>query len=315
MMENFPSFPIMFGLDIAIILIALAVTLFFYRRRHMIYRTHAFFGAMLALGGVWVLTSIYIADLYSMTLMLTHAGEARAMSFMARLHTIYGWYASTAAAAMIAFGLTTMLSQILRQDKSQRAQLDLLEMHQSHFQQAAELAKVGYYIYDPDKENIEFFTDTHARNHGVGREEYARKASTLSNGMPLIHPDDRDILLKGYERVQQGETVYLSYRTTAGEREQKVREIVKPIFDENGKVVRELGTTLDVTEHIETEKLLSVAQRNEAIGQLTGGVAHDFNNLLAVIMGNLELLADELRAHRIDPELWEHAKNASLAAT
>ncbi|MGP6090076.1 ATP-binding protein [Antarctobacter jejuensis] len=40
------------------------------------------------------------------------------------------------------------------------------------------------------------------------------------------------------------------------------------------------------------------AQKQKAIGQLTGGVAHDFNNLLAVIMGNLELLRDE----ESDPE-------------
>jgi hypothetical protein len=32
----------------------------------------------------------------------------------------------------------------------------------------------------------------------------------------------------------------------------------------------------------------------ESIGQLTGGIAHDFNNLMAVILGNLELLAEDL---------------------
>jgi CheY-like chemotaxis protein len=34
----------------------------------------------------------------------------------------------------------------------------------------------------------------------------------------------------------------------------------------------------------------------EAVGQLTGGLAHDFNNLLAIMIGNLDLLAEELPA-------------------
>ena len=49
---------------------------------------------------------------------------------------------------------------------------------------------------------------------------------------------------------------------------------------------------VDVTERIRIEQRLREVQRMEAIGQLTGGLAHDFNNYLAVVIGNLDLLAD-----------------------
>jgi signal transduction histidine kinase/CHASE3 domain sensor protein/ActR/RegA family two-component response regulator len=66
----------------------------------------------------------------------------------------------------------------------------------------------------------------------------------------------------------------------------------------------------DITQRKHAEAQLRQAHKMQAIGQLTGGIAHDFNNLLAIIMGNLELLNEQLTTQ---PELYEMAQQALRA--
>ncbi len=56
-------------------------------------------------------------------------------------------------------------------------------------------------------------------------------------------------------------------------------------------IARHLGAMQD---RRSMHERLSQSERINAIGELTGGVAHDFNNLLTVIMGNTELLVEQL---------------------
>ena len=67
---------------------------------------------------------------------------------------------------------------------------------------------------------------------------------------------------------------------------------LNPIQLDEGLMV--LAAIADITERRQKDALLRQAQKMEAVGQLTGGVAHDFNNLLAVVLGNLELMKEQL---------------------
>lgn len=97
-----------------------------------------------------------------------------------------------------------------------------------------------------------------------------------------------------------------------------VRAIGQPMRDGAGRIIGASGALLDQTAHKvaqaalrATEAQLQQAQRLEVVGQLTGGIAHDFNNLLTVILGNAELLSEQLQDR---PALQSLAQMSRTAA-
>lgn len=74
-----------------------------------------------------------------------------------------------------------------------------------------------------------------------------------------------------------------------------------PVIDAKGHVYSVLGVSRDITERkqieelkLEMERKFQQSQKLESLGVLAGGLAHDFNNILAIILGQCDILSEDL---------------------
>jgi PAS domain S-box-containing protein len=104
-----------------------------------------------------------------------------------------------------------------------------------------------------------------------------------------VEHDDRHCLASGQILVVDDHQIKLPL---AGARIHKTTRV--PIIGDNGKPQYLLTVAEDLTDRKAVESQLQQAMKMEAVGNLTGGVAHDFNNLLMVMIGNLDLLAEDV---------------------
>jgi len=274
--------------DLALVFFTLGVTALSFGKRVQIRAAGAASGVILILTGMWLGAVVSIDDILR-SLYFWAAPGPRNVEFEAVRHGDLGWLLNLASAVLIGTGLWLLIHRVLYQFREQARLLDASKEREGRLHQAAQLARLGFYIYDREHRKVLYCTEQHAAAHGLSVTEFAEKSDNIDSWLQVIHPEDRDLVRRRYASVHEGNTVEMEYRVPTAEGERRVREVASSLRDDTGAVVRIIGTSQDVTEQRRMEHLLRQSVKMEAIGNLTGGIAHDFNNLLAVILGNLEL--------------------------
>ena len=182
---------------------------------------------------------------------------------------------------------------------------------------------VGVYIFwirANGHMEFEYVSDRWCEIHQIKRENVLSDVTRVNN---QVHPDDRnDFLARNQESFRNRVPFFWEGRFFIGDGKLRWLRIEStPVVFENGDV-RWFGVTLDITERkqaeAENKKLqmhLSQLQKAESLGRMAGSIAHHFNNQLSVVMGNLELVLDDLPDDAENRELLFQSFEAGHKAT
>jgi two-component system, cell cycle sensor histidine kinase and response regulator CckA len=111
-----------------------------------------------------------------------------------------------------------------------------------------------------------------------------------------VHPSDRTRIFNSIADAlaNSGETWSGEYRFRhAAGNYLQLLERAALVRGPSGRVVRFVGSLMDITARKQLQDQLCRSQKMEAFGQLAGGVAHDFNNFLTAILGYSDLVLSE----------------------
>ncbi|MEA3522886.1 MAG: DUF3365 domain-containing protein [Campylobacterota bacterium] len=164
---------------------------------------------------------------------------------------------------------------------------------------AQQIAKIGHWELDILKNTLHWSDEVYSI-FGLKKTLFHPTYETFVN---MIHPDDREMVNEAYKASLTDKKEYqVVHRIVLPDtyEEKTVEEKCTHYFDENGTVIRSLGTIQDISERRkleiqlqEKEEMMIAQSRHAAMGEMISMIAHQWRQPITVIsMVANNLLAD-----------------------
>lgn len=193
--------------------------------------------------------------------------------------------------------------QLLEENEALRARLrDLennvqrqqeLEREKYYLSEAQEIGSIGTWELDVEA-NVLLWTPENYKIFGVPLGEPLNYERFLE----CVHPDDRDYINEQWQAGVRGEPYDVEHRVIANGDVKWVREKAKLFFNSEGRVVRAIGVTQDITYLKKTEfDLKHAKERAEGSDRLKSAflanMSHDIRTPLNAIIGYTDLMLQD----------------------
>ncbi|MGE5445999.1 MAG: PAS domain S-box protein, partial [Ignavibacteriales bacterium] len=158
---------------------------------------------------------------------------------------------SLTIARQLAFGIDRKRAEEMLRENAERLRL------------ATQTGKVGIWDWDISSNRVSW-TNSLYRIHGVKKEEFD---TTVEGFVALVHPYDRDFVSKAIKRSLSGNAPYeLEFRAVKPDGEVIWLFTSATVLRSDGRPIRMLGATLDITERKKAEAMLRRAMEfDEAV--------------------------------------------------
>ncbi|MEE8535697.1 MAG: PAS domain S-box protein, partial [Kiloniellales bacterium] len=208
------------------------------RPRHLVYLAALTVLLVFALTAAW---EFVLEDL-----LITYDGPRNPAWESTQEHWTYVLTATLAAAAAWLVSGLVSLRLVARNDRAKRD----LEEGEDLFRQAADMARLGHYIWDEREGRRDYCSEELARLFGYTVAEYLAKYDGLDATVENVHPEDRARYEEAWRDSMESRQPYdVEYRAlTAKGDYSHFREQGRSVIDERDRVLRWIGVVQDINE-------------------------------------------------------------------